>query len=96
MNELHHETEVKMRCAANMFPNVASPEKLGDDLNASYLLQNNNSGWKIFKKNHQNTAVFGAQVKWGSSSDQIQLKSDETAQFLNKPYVNEVTLRGQK
>ena len=26
----------------------------------------------------------------------IQLKSDETAQLLNKPYVNEVTLRGQK
>ena len=49
MNELHHETEVKMH-AANMFPNVASPEKLGDDLNASYLLQNNNSGWKILKK----------------------------------------------
>ena len=41
-----------------MFPNVASPEKLGDDLNASYLLQNNNSGWKIFKKNNQHMAVF--------------------------------------
>ena len=41
-----------------MFPNVASPEKLGDDLNASYLLQNNNSGLKIFKKNSQDTAVF--------------------------------------
>ena len=26
----------------------------------------------------------------------VQLKSDETAQLLNKPYVNEVTLRGQK
>ena len=26
----------------------------------------------------------------------LQLKSDETAQLLNKPYVNEFTLRGQK
>ena len=26
----------------------------------------------------------------------IQLKSDETAQLLNKPYVNGVTLKGQK
>ena len=26
----------------------------------------------------------------------LQLKSDETAQLLNQPYVNEVTLRGQK
>ena len=25
----------------------------------------------------------------------IQIKSDETAQLLDKPYVNEVTLRGQ-
>ena len=30
-----------------------------------------------------------------SKSDTIQIKSDETAQLLNKPYVNEVTLRGQ-
>ena len=26
----------------------------------------------------------------------VQLKSDETAQLVNKPYVNEVNLRGQK
>ena len=26
----------------------------------------------------------------------IQLDSDETSQLLNKPYLNEVTLRGQK
>ena len=26
----------------------------------------------------------------------LQLKSDETAQLLNKPYVTEGTLRGQK
>ena len=31
-----------------------------------------------------------------SSVKHIQLKSDETAQILNKPYVNEVTLRGQQ
>ena len=29
-------------------------------------------------------------------SFELQLKSDETAHLLNKPYVNEVTLRGQK
>ena len=28
-------------------------------------------------------------------STSVQLKSDETAQLLNKPYVNEVTLTGQ-
>ena len=30
------------------------------------------------------------------SKKDIQLQSDETTQLLNKPYVNEVTLRGQK
>ena len=32
---------------------------------------------------------------WQENYQKIQLKSDETAQLLNKPYVNDVTLTGQ-
>ena len=52
--------------------------------------------WYIWDIQHYGTQGYLTQWDLLSYPSNIQLKSDETAQLLNKPYVNEVTLRGQK
>ena len=46
--------------------------------------------------NHKSKSLKGHFFNNKLTENDIQIKSDETARLLNKPYVNEVTLRGQK